>query len=241
MIFSSSIFIFGFLPIVLGISFLLKRNIKLWNLFLFFASILFYAWGEPKFVVMLLLSIFINWGSAFFLNTKYKNVVLACSVIFNIGILYFCKYFAWNVNILNDVFHTSFPNVEIALPIGISFYTFQGLSYIIDVWNGKVKVQRSIINLGLYISLFPQLIAGPIVRYIDVEKQISYREMKAEDVSAGITRFMIGFSKKVLLADGFAVIVDKAFSLLENDMLGIGFAWLGAIAYTLQIFYDFSG
>lgn len=242
MVYTSIVFIFGFLPIVLLGVFIFRNHIKISNVFLFVMSLLFYAWGEPKLCILLFLSILFNWSIALCIEKgQFSNAALTIAVLFNVGILFVFKYFAWSIELVNSIFDKTFPIWKLSLPIGISFYTFQALSYVIDVWKGEVKAQKNIINLGLYISLFPQLVAGPIVRYIDIEQQIVARKVSKDELSTGIIRFMMGFSKKILLADGFAVIVGKAFVLLQSNSLETGFAWLGAIAYTLQIFFDFSG
>lgn len=246
MVFSSLIFIFGFLPITLIGEFVFKRYNKIQNMFLFLMSLLFYAWGEPKYVLLMLLSIALNWCLALSIDTDgrkkwQRNVLLIIAVIFNVGCLFVFKYLIWGISIVNSTFGLSVPYRDIALPIGISFYTFQALSYVIDVWKQDVRAKKDIISVGLYISLFPQLVAGPIVRYGDIEKQLSYRKLSLEGFSDGITRFMYGFTKKVLLADNVAVIADKAFAMNKANELGGAFAWLGAVAYTFQIFFDFSG
>ena len=152
-----------------------------------------------------------------------------------------CKYLNWGIGIFNQVFNTTFSQFPFRLPIGISFYTFQALSYIIDVYRRRIKAQKSLAGVSLYICLFPQLVAGPIVRYTDIEERLYDRKITVEGTSYGITRFLIGFSKKILLADSLAVIADKSFMLNSEDMLSVAMAWLGAIAYSLQIYYDFSG
>ena len=243
MVFSSIIFLFGYLPIVFAGNILLRKHIKILNIFLLLASLTFYAWGEPKYVLCMLFSIVFNWMAAVFIG-KYqsegmRNGILALSVIINIGLLFVCKYLNWCISIINNVLDLRLSQTSISLPIGISFYTFQALSYVIDVWRNDVRAQKNIVNVGLYISLFPQLIAGPIVRYEDIEKQIMDRTLSVSEISSGIERFIAGISKKVLLADSMAVIADKAFSV--NSGRGVLFAWAGAVAYALQIYYDFSG
>lgn len=246
MVFSSTIFIFGFLPIVLLGVLLLRKHIVLQNYFLFAVSLLFYAWGEPRCVFLMILSILVNWLLALAIEANekrpfWRNFYLILAIVFDFGCLFVFKYFSWSVRMINRVFQCALPFREIALPIGISFYTFQAVSYVIDVWRRDVKAKRDVVGVGMYIAFFPQLIAGPIVRYGDIEKQISERKITLAGFSDGITRFLFGFVKKVLLADNIAVIANKAFALNANDELGGAFAWLGAIAYTLQIYCDFSG
>ena len=241
MVFSSAIFLFYFLPIVLVAYFLI--NAKFRNFLLLFASLFFYSWGEPKNIILMLLSIVVNYFAAIFVyrSSNKKNIqrlIFLLAIIFNIGMLLVFKYTDFFIKNINAVFNKEFPLKHIALPIGISFFTFQSLSYVIDVKRHKVAVQKNIINLGLYISFFPQLIAGPIVRYEDFEKQIQSRPLSVEKFSDGILRFMGGFSKKILIADSLAPYVDAIFA--QNG----GFfplALFGIIAYSLQIYFDFSG
>lgn len=239
MVFSSVIFLFVFLPITLGIYFLI--NPKWRNIWLLCASLLFYSWGEPKYIVLMLVSIVSNYFFALEIDKRagrIKKVELILSIALNLGLLIYFKYFNFIIENINNIFNKDIKWNYIALPIGISFFTFQSMSYVIDVYRKKANVQRNILYLALYISLFPQLIAGPIVRYEDVEKQIVYREITIDKAVNGIRRFMIGFSKKVLIADQLAPFVDAAFS---SQNLSAPLAWTGAIAYTLQIYFDFSG
>lgn len=252
MLFSSNIFIFIFLPGVILVYYtILKRSRMLQNLFLLLASLFFYAWGEPRFVLIMLLSIGINWLMGLLVDAcrgrqrKAKLVVLL-DVIFNLCIIFVFKYLMFTVENINALFNCSLDVPSIALPIGISFFTFQAISYVVDVYRGKGEVQKNLMNVGLYISFFPQLIAGPIVRYETVAYQIRYRKESLQDFSQGSVRFIIGLGKKVLLSNSMAVIADCAFSMTvsngaEPGSLSVCMAWLGAIAYTLQIFFDFSG
>lgn len=246
MLFSSLIFLFVFLPIVLGIYFIVfKKSMLAKNMLLLFASLFFYAWGEPKFVLVMILSIIVNYIFGRIIDQKrigggYAKLYLCLSIIFNIGILFIFKYLNFTISNINNVFGDIIPQTNIVLPIGISFFTFQAMSYVIDVYRGTVKVQKNLLYLALYISFFPQLIAGPIVRYSDIEEQISNRSVTFDDFSEGVRRFLIGISKKVILANNFALIADEAFSNIGEETLSISFAWLGSIAYTLQIFFDFS-
>lgn len=245
MLFSSSIFIFAYLPIVIFTYFFILRNIKTRNVFLVFVSLLFYAWGEPRFVFIMLISIMFNYIFGILVD-KYRDnkliskLVLGLMVLLNLTIIFIFKYLMFTVSNINKFAGTSFSVPQIALPIGISFFTFQAISYVIDVYRKNGEVQKNPLNVALYISFFPQLIAGPIVRYETVAEQIKYRKETLEDFSKGVCRFIIGIGKKVLLANTFAVLADKAFnSNLSN--LSIIMAWLGIISYTFQIYYDFSG
>ena len=245
MLFSSSSFLFFFLPIVIVIYYtILRKKRTLQNIFLFLASLLFYAWGEPAFVFVMLLSIVANYLFGLFVynfkNNKIKSkVLLFISVLFNLSILFVFKYLAFVMENIRNLSGLDLPVPEIALPIGISFFTFQTMSYVIDVYRGE-EVQKNPLNVGLYIAFFPQLIAGPIVRYETIANQIQNRKENFDDFSSGVCRFIIGLSKKVLLANTMAVVADSAFDGNINN-ISTSFAWLGAIAYTLQIFFDFSG
>lgn len=238
MVFSSSVFLFAFLPIVLFVYFFAAEKYR--NFVLLGASLLFYAWGEPKNIVVMLISIAVNYlfGFAVAREWKVKKIALVLSVIYNLGVLFVFKYLNFAVDTVNRVSGAQIEIAQIALPIGISFYTFQIMSYVIDVYRGNVKVQKNLIDLALYISLFPQLIAGPIVRYIDVERQIKRRLTTFEGAKIGVIRFAIGFSKKVLIADQLAVLADTCFAGANPS---IWLNWIGIVAYSLQIFFDFSG
>ena len=236
MVFSTPIFLFIFLPIVLVLNYIIpKKYIAAKNTALLIASLLFYAWGEPKNVLLMLLSIAVNYACGLLLgkfdsDEKKRKIVLWVSVAFNLGLLFFFKYF-------NFVTGGRFP--EIALPIGISFFTFQIMSYTIDVYRRSVEPQKSLLKLALYISLFPQLIAGPIVRYIDVEKQLTYRECTAEKTARGMIRFSMGLAKKVIVSNTVAAICDGIFA--STNTVPAFTAWVGVICYALQIYFDFSG
>lgn len=242
MIFASLTFLFLFLPIVLGIYYLFRGHRNIQNIFLFISSLFFYAWGEPIYVLLLIASIVFNWAMAIFIDKSVetiKKIFLAISIVFNIGILFVFKYLTFTVVQINRVIGSNISVKEFALPIGISFFTFQALSYVIDVYRGE-KLQKNLFHVGLYISFFPQLIAGPIVRYNSISEQLTGRKESVQGFKSGVIRFIGGFSKKVLLANTLAVISDRAFSIEGNNM-SVSFAWLGAIAYTLQIYFDFSG
>lgn len=246
MLFTSLIFIVCYLPAVLILYYtVLRKHRKLQNIFLLFASLGFYAWGEPKFVLLLMLSITANWifglaVSHYRENQARSKLVLFFMVVFNLSILYVFKYLMFTMENLNRFFGTDLVVPKIVLPIGISFFTFHAISYVIDIYRGKAEVQKNLFHVGLYIVFFPQLVAGPILRYSVIADQIMGRKENFEDFSQGVCRFLAGFAKKILLANNFALIADAAFSL-HNGELSVTFAWLGAIAYTLQIYFDFSG
>ena len=237
MVFSSSIFLFLFLPITLFSYYIMPAKGK--NIVLLIASLFFYAWGEPVYVFLMLLSIGVNYALGLRIEREnaQKRIFLILAVAYDLAVLFLFKYLNFTVGIINRIAHTSFET-NVALPIGISFYTFQIMSYIIDVYRGNVKAQRSILDLALYVSLFPQLIAGPIVRYVDVEKQIAERSTSWEKAEEGAVRFAVGFSKKVLIADRLSSLVETAFS---GSCPSILVNWVGILAYTLQIYFDFSG
>lgn len=247
MLFSSEIFLFLFLPVVLGlyygINLLFKNNVTLKNSVLLGASVIFYAWGEPVFIIVMLLSIALNFIFGICVsggNDKKRRAFMTLAVVFNLGILFVYKYLDFSIKAVNDIFSLKLPLSGIALPIGISFFTFQALSYVIDVYRKNAEVQKNIFDLALYIFFFPQLIAGPIVRYNTVCEQIKSRKESFSQFSEGVEKFIIGLGKKVLMANTLALISDKAFSLSPSD-LSTAFAWLGAIAYTFMIYFDFSG
>lgn len=238
MVFSSPIFLFQFLPLLFAVYFLIKERYR--NIALLIFSLLFYAWGEPKNILLMLLSIAVNYVLALLIERLERQRVLwlVLSLTFNLGMLYLFKYFNFSMKILNWFRATPIEVPTIALPIGISFFTFQIMSYVVDVYRKQTAAQKNILDLALYISLFPQLIAGPIVRYVDVEAQIKNRVSTWEKTYEGLRRFAIGFSKKVLLADQLAPLVDIAFTNSYPSLYG---SWIGMIAYTIQIYFDFSG
>lgn len=243
MIFSSTIFIFAFLPCVLFGNYVLFRKWrKAQNVFLLCVSLLFYAWGEPSFVLIMIASILINWFFALKIQRidtqKLKKVFLIAAIIIDISLLFVFKYLMFTLENLNLIFGTDIAIPSITLPIGISFFTFQAMSYVIDVYRGDGEAQRNPLNVGLYISFFPQLIAGPIVRYETVADQIENRKETLELFSSGVCRFIVGFAKKTIIANTVSVIADLAFGTEYNS---VAMAWLGAISYMLQIYFDFSG
>ena len=241
MLFSSMIFLWLFLPAVLIICRFLKLRQQ--NVFLLLASLLFYAWGEPRYVLLMLVSIGLNWGTGILLERfpERKKAVLWTSVALNLSLLGYFKYLGLLVRTLNHLLRGRELEIpQIALPIGISFFTFQALSYVIDVYRGECRAQKNILDLALYISFFPQLIAGPIVKYRDVNDQIRNRTITPEKTAQGIRRFIYGLAKKVLVSNVLAQSADLIFALDMQEMTGT-LAWMAAILYTFQIYYDFSG
>lgn len=245
MVFSSSIFLFLFLPCVLfGYYVLFARSRKLQNIFLLIFSLIFYAWGEPSFVLIMIVSIIVNWWFGIIIDKNRDNKFRARSIIiimisFNLIIMFIFKYLMFTLKTINSIFGANIDVPKIALPIGISFFTFQAISYVIDVYKQHGKVQKNPLNVGLYIAFFPQLIAGPIVRYETIADQIINRKESIEGFAYGIKRFIIGMGKKVIIANNLAMVAEKSFKM--NGNLSVSMAWLGAIAYTFQILYDFSG
>ena len=242
MVFSSTIFLCIFLPIVLLGYYICPKKGR--NLFLLIASLVFYAWGEPKYVLLMMLSITINYVFGLLMeknrqNTRRLKLMLVLSVVIDLALLCFFKYTDFVISNINAAFDTGFDLLKLALPIGISFYTFQAMSYTIDVYRGDVKVQRNIIDFGMYISMFPQLIAGPIVRYADVEGQLRERSVTMQDLSEGAMRFIVGLGKKVLLANQIGALWSEIYALGGHSSALT--AWIGAVAFTFQIYFDFSG
>lgn len=240
MVFSSMIFLWMFLPIILFVYFISNNKFK--NIILLLGSLLFYAWGEPKYIILMLISILINYILGLLIDRfNKKKLILIIGILINLGLLGYFKYFNFGIDIVNRVFgNGTLTSRNIILPIGISFYTFQILSYIVDLYRGEIKVQKNILNLALYVSFFPQLIAGPIVKYKDIEKEINNRIVTIDLFSDGVRRFVYGLSKKVIFANTLALVTDN---ILVNDILSLNtpILWLAAITYTLQIYFDFSG
>ena len=246
MVFSAAIFIFLFLPVVLFVYYNpIVKNRKFRNIWLLISSIGFYAWGEPVFVLVMIGMVIANFGAGIMLNSKFavehscRKLLFIMVLIVNVGILFIFKYLNFVSENCFYLFGTDI--LHIALPIGISFYIFQLISYMMDVYSGKVQPQTNILNLGLYVTMFPQLIAGPIVRYGTIVEQITQRRESFEQFSDGVERFVIGLAKKVLLADRLAIVADAAFSASQNGEISMVMAWFGAAAFTLQIYFDFSG
>lgn len=246
MIFSSPIFLVLFLPIVIFAYYVPVKNgtkpsNSRKNIVLLIASILFYSWGEPVFIYIMLLLILANWylGIQISKQREYKKCLLGVAVVIDLLPLFVYKYMSFTLGIAEVICKKDFFSINIALPIGISFFTFQMVSYLLDVYYQKAKAQENILSLGLYIIFFPQLVAGPIVRYNEIEQEINRRDEKIEEIVEGLERFIYGLAKKTLLANYLAIIADNIFS--QYSALSLGMSWLGAIAYTLQIYYDFSG
>jgi len=243
MVFSSTVFMFWFLPIVLLVYFIIPRSIK--NLWLLVASLFFYAWGEPTYVWLMIFSIIMNYffGLAVDKNREKKAkikwimVAMVCSNLFILGIFKYTNFIAENIEKLTGL---TIDVPVIPLPIGISFFTFHALSYVIDVYRGERKVQKNPLNLALYITMFPQLVAGPIVRYQTVANELNKRSESLELIFYGIKRFIIGLAKKMLLANNFGLIADQIFAQ-SPDQMTTGMAWIGILSYSLQIFFDFAG
>lgn len=244
MVFSSSIFLFGFLPVTLAGYYLIRSELR--NIFLLTMSLLFYAWGEPRFVFIMMASIAVNYSMGRLIalvqgNTfLIKRFVLILAICANLSILFYYKYFDFFISNIKVLTGLEIPLRHIALPIGISFFTFQGMSYIFDLYMGKVEEQKNPLNIALYIALFPQLIAGPIVRYNDINQQLEHRICDFNKFGDGVKRFILGLGKKIIIANSFAIIADKAFSTPSSE-LSVTFAWIGVIAYAFQIYFDFSG
>lgn len=243
MVFSSIVFTFLFLPIVILIYYLAKEQYR--NYILLVASLIFYSIGEPFFILVMLISILVNYFLALgigIVNDGWRKVFLFVAVIANIGLLFGYKYLDFAIYAVNLVFQSNISEVGVGLPIGISFFTFQALSYVIDVYRKEVSPQKNPFWVALYISFFPQLIAGPIIRYQSIEKQILNRVCSLEQFGDGVKRFIIGFAKKIIIANNVANIVNTVFvedvNMLSNNGLLL---WLGSICFSLQIYFDFSG
>jgi len=239
MVFSSLVFLCIFFPIVFAAhSFIPSLKVK--NILLIVASLLFYSFGEPLFVILMVANAFANYLCALAMGRFNRKAVVTIAVIINIGVLCIFKYTGFIVGTINALSGASIPVPQIALPVGISFFTFQAMSYVIDVYRGNVEVQRNFAKLLLYISFFPQLIAGPIVKYRDIAEEIDHRVISIREIAPGLRRFIIGLGKKVIIANAMAVCADNIFSqnLTQINILG---AWIGAIAYLMQIYFDFSG
>lgn len=238
MLFSSIPFLFYFLPCVLLLYAVSPKKLK--NFTLLICSLVFYAWGEPRLVILMLLTVFLGYilGLLTEKYNKYKKIFLSLSITLSLGFLCYYKYVDFFIQNINAITNLSIPLLNIALPIGISFYTFQLLSYNIDVYRGDVPAQKNFIDLAAYISLFPQLIAGPIVRYSDIEKQLNKRTHSLEKTSIGVRRFVIGLSKKILIANTLGEICDIFKNSNDKSVL---YFWLYAIAFSLHVYFDFSG
>lgn len=240
MVFSSVIFLFFFFPVVLFCYYLVK-NITMKNILLLLASLLFYAWGEGILVVLVVISAFINYSCGYLVSvTPQKKLFLTIGVILNLALLVYYKYFGFIIDNLDHLKFIHIKHADIILPIGISFFTFHGLSYLIDIYRGTSKVQKNFFNLLLYITFFPQLVAGPIIRYHDVSDQLMNRESTIDKTAEGIRRFIIGLAKKILIANQLGALADQILNT-DYSLFGYKVAWLGILSYSLQIYYDFSG
>ena len=243
MYFSSLIFMFLYLPAVLAVYYITPRRFR--NAFLLIVNLIFYGWGEPIFILVMFVSIITNYIFGLLIeknraNERLSKAFVILSVIISLGLLGVFKYAGFVNELLRSLPFMSFlPKIAIPLPIGISFYTFQTMSYTIDVYRHETKAQKSLITFGTYVSFFPQLIAGPIVRYKDVEKQLMYRRESIDKFASGIRRFCVGLAKKVLIANQMGLMWDSMRPLQDN--LGWAGAWIGIIAYAFQIYFDFSG
>lgn len=245
MVFSSPIFLFLFLPLTVALFYVLKKEWR--NLLLLLSSLLFYSWGEGRLVLLLIISILFNYLFGILIETARKNrrdkFFFITAVAFNLGLLLFFKYTNFlveNINVLLGHFQQSQIDIDIHLPLGISFFTFQSLSYVIDVYRRETPPHKNPLHIALYISLFPQLVAGPIIRYGDIKPQFTGRKYHVDTVAAGIKRFTVGLGKKVLIANPLGEVADIIFNLSPHDLTSTT-AWLGIIAYSLQIYFDFSG
>lgn len=243
MVFSSAAFLFAFLPLTLAGYYFLPGKCR--NVFLMVTSLLFYAWGEPKFVFIMILSILMNYVFGLLAADRERpgrqKLVLAVMVAANLSLFFVFKYLNFTIENLNYLFHGAIPQTHIALPIGISFFTFQAMSYVFDVAMGRGQVQKNPLNVALYVSLFPQLIAGPIVRYETVAEEIQNRRESLSDFAKGTRRFTVGLAKKMLLSNSVALLADQAFGFADASQLSVAMAWLGALAYAFQIYFDFGG
>lgn len=247
MVFSSVLFLFRFLPIFMILYFatyLCPAARRMRNVILFLGSLFFYAWGEPVYVALLLFSTLSDYTHGMVIdryrNRKITKVFLISSIIINLGVLGFFKYADFVIGIVNQVTGVQMPLLELPLPIGISFYTFQTMSYTIDVYRGKAKVQKNLLDFGVFVTMFPQLIAGPIVRYTDVQDDLRDRHGSIEDVSYGCRRFCVGLAKKVILANNLGLLWEET-AALESGNLSMLMAWVGILAFAFQIYFDFSG
>lgn len=245
MVFSSTVFLFLFLPITLLLYFnplCKKREYR--NIVLLIMSLGFYGWGEPVFIFIMVGLIAVDWYIALFIeksnNQLKRKIAVIATTALHLSIFFVFKYLTFVCQNVNYLLKRDSVTISITLPIGISFFTFQMLSYLFDVYGGKVKAQKKLTYVALYVSMFPQLVAGPIVRYNTVAAEIENRNENDQEFVSGFSRFVIGLGKKVLLANYFGIITDNIFCLYQEDAISVGLAWIGAIAYTLQIYFDFS-
>lgn len=242
MVFTSPTFLFLFLPLVLLLYY--YGNTFFRNVTLLAFSLLFYAWGEGVYLLLMVISIVCNFFFGLLIGRKdnfnKRKIILFIAVVFNLALIFYFKYSSFLVSVINDLFSLTINTTAVHLPLGISFFTFQSISYLVDVYREEVPSQKKIINLGLYISLFPQLIAGPIVRYSDINLQLKSREHTFEKFSNGIYRFTIGLVKKMVIANPLGYVADQIFAMESSD-LSMPLSWVGILCYSFQIYYDFSG
>lgn len=243
MVFSSLIFLFRFMPIFFLFYFILPMKYK--NLCLLIFSLLFYSWGEPKYIILMIASILVDYCISQRIwkekeNKKKQKILLSTSIIFNIGILFVFKYYNFIADNINNIFKSNIPLSSMTLPLGISFYTFQTLSYTIDVYRGRIRPEKNIVNFATFVTMFPQLIAGPIVKYTDIKEKLVNRRNNWSLVEEGVEDFIVGLGKKVLLANNLGMLWEEAQSIGFAN-ISTPMAWLSLLAFSLQIYYDFSG
>ena len=242
MVFSSVLFLFRFLPIFMICYFITPQRMR--NITLFLGSLIFYAWGEPIYVILMLFSTISDYLHGLWINKCSRKstakIFLVSSIVVNLAMLGFFKYTDFIIQCINSATGATIPLLNLPLPIGISFYTFQTMSYTIDVYRGEAKVQKNILDFGVFVTMFPQLIAGPIVKYTDIQDDIHNHKADMETISYGIKRFIIGLAKKVLIANNIGALWDK-ISLMNFSELNAMTAWLGVLAFAFQIYFDFSG
>lgn len=242
MVFSGIEFLYYFLPAVMLIYFLAPKRLK--NLMLFVSGLGFYAWGEPIYVVVMVISTAVDYTAGLLMSKtedeRKRRACLISSVVINLGLLFTFKYSSFAVNTFNSVFRTAIPSPNLPLPIGISFFTFQSMSYTIDLYRRKISVQRSFINFAAYVTCFPQIVAGPIVKYQDIAAELEERRVSISDMSDGVSIFVVGLAKKVLLANNIGIFWSQIKGMDYSTLPALT-AWLGIIAFTFQIYFDFSG
>lgn len=241
MVFSSIIFMFTFLPIILVTYYLSPRKLR--NFILLLGSLVFYAWGEPIYIILMILTIIINYVLALLIKNqkgRRKKIIFVLTLALNVGMLGFFKYYDFIVRNINSIFSLNIQYNNLSLPIGISFYTFQTISYIVDVYLNKVEVQKNIISFATYISMFPHLVAGPIVKYTDINGKLEKRKESIDEFGYGVERFIAGLGKKVLLANNIGYLWS-VISVLDINNISVATSWIGIAAYTFQIYFDFSG
>jgi len=239
MSFSSSVFIFLFLPVVLLGNFVLKNKYR--NIWLLLCSLFFYAWAQPKYIVLLLVVILVDYSAGLLIQSvKFKKSILAIAVILNLLVLLYFKYVNFFIENINQVFHTELNLLQIILPIGVSFYTFKGISYVVDVYRKEIKAEKNIILVALYIAMFPQVLSGPIDRYGKLQKELRERNVSLATFKKGIELFIIGLAQKAILADALGKMVDEIWAIGAGS-ISLKTAWIGSIAYSLQIYLDFAG